>query len=403
MKFLFWLLGLFALAVALTLAAHNPGYVLLVYPPYRIELSLSLFVVGLVSALVLAHLSLRLISAALNLPVYVRRFRSERALAQRRTALMDALGAFFEGRYAASEKAAARAIDLGENSGITPILAARAAHELQRFEQRDAYLEAAKGSTESETTMRLIAMAKFNLDQHQPLAALDTLKALREAGGRGHIGVLYLELKALRLAGNWDGVLDAVNQLERRESINATYAAQMRQQAWLEKIRTHAHNASELQTVWRSVPREFQLRTKIATVAASAFIQLGDCKVSHQIITDSLDLHWDGDLIKLYGDCLSGDVIVLIEQAERWLKLHIDDAGLLLALGKLCLHQRLWGKAQSYLEASVSIAPSRAAYTMLGQLAEKMQKPDEALSYLQKVVALASGMKDGERRVGSTD
>jgi HemY protein len=34
MKFIFWLLALFAAAVALVLAAKNPGYVLVVYPPY---------------------------------------------------------------------------------------------------------------------------------------------------------------------------------------------------------------------------------------------------------------------------------------------------------------------------------------------------------------------------------
>lgn len=42
MKYLLWTLLLFAAAVALTTASHNPGYVLLVYPPYRIELSLML-------------------------------------------------------------------------------------------------------------------------------------------------------------------------------------------------------------------------------------------------------------------------------------------------------------------------------------------------------------------------
>ncbi len=46
MKFLIWLLVLFAAAVAVTLAAHNAGYVLLVYPPYRVEMSLTLFVFG---------------------------------------------------------------------------------------------------------------------------------------------------------------------------------------------------------------------------------------------------------------------------------------------------------------------------------------------------------------------
>ena len=55
MKFLLWLLVLFAVAVAVTLAAHNNGYVLLVYPPYRIELSLTLFVGVLVAVFVVGY------------------------------------------------------------------------------------------------------------------------------------------------------------------------------------------------------------------------------------------------------------------------------------------------------------------------------------------------------------
>ena len=397
MKFLSWLLGLFALAVALSLAAHNPGYVLLVYAPYRIEMSLSLFVVGLLALFVAGYLSVQLALAALRLPAYVRQFRTERAHAQGRAAMMEALGAFFEGRYAAAEKAAARAMELGENSGLNPIIAARSAHELREFEKRDAYLAASEGKTVGDTTMRLMAATKFNLDQHQPQAALDTLKALRDTGVKSHVGALHLELKAQQQARNWDGVLDTVNQLEKRNAVDATYAAQMRQQAWLEKIRAQTQDAQSLLAVWKSVPGEFKQRTKVATAGARAFIQLGDCENAQRILTDSLNAQWDSDLIKLYGDCLAGDAIDQLDQAERWLKVHSDDAGLLLALGKLCLHQGLWGKAQSYLEASISVAPSRAAYTLLGQLAEKLQKPDAAFGYFQKAMqTVGAGMRSGD-------
>ena len=95
MKFLFWLLGLFALAVTLTLAAHNPGYVLLAYPPYRVEMSLSLLVVGLLALFVFGYLAVRMIAAALNLPAYVRQFREARSHDSARTAMMSGT----EGRY----------------------------------------------------------------------------------------------------------------------------------------------------------------------------------------------------------------------------------------------------------------------------------------------------------------
>ncbi|MBI4937585.1 MAG: heme biosynthesis protein HemY [Nitrosomonadales bacterium] len=388
MKFLFWLLLLFALAVAVALASHNSGYLQLVYPPYRIEMSLALFLLMLLGLFALAYFSLQLALAAVRLPAHVRRFRAERTQAKGRSAMMEALTAFFEGRYAAAEKAAAQAMELGESSGINPIIAARAAHELRKFGERDAYLAAAEGKTVGEATMRLMAATKFSLDQHQPQAALDSLKALRDAGVKNHAGALHLELKAQQQGSNWDAVLDTVTRLEKRDAIDAATAAQMRQQAWLEKIGAQAQDVQALHAVWKSIPGGFRRRSKIAAAAARAFIGVGDCESAQQILTGSLEEQWDGDLVALYGDCLAGDAVRQIERAERWLAQHPQDAGLLLALGKLCLHQKLWGKAQNYLDASISVRPTRAAYTALGQLAEKLQKPDEAFRYFQKAMEL---------------
>ena len=51
MKVLLWLLTLFTLAVGISLAAHyNQGYVLLVMPPYRAEISLNLALVLVVGS-----------------------------------------------------------------------------------------------------------------------------------------------------------------------------------------------------------------------------------------------------------------------------------------------------------------------------------------------------------------
>ena len=176
MKYLLWTLLLFAAAVALTVASHNPAYVLLVYPPYRIELSFTLFVVWFILMFIFGYGLVRLAIAALRLPAYVREFRLERAQTKARELLDDALGAFFEGRYAASEKAAARAMELGDTSALHPIIAARSAHELRDYEKRDAYLSAAEGKSAGDATMRLMATTKFMLDQREPRAALNALQ-----------------------------------------------------------------------------------------------------------------------------------------------------------------------------------------------------------------------------------
>lgn len=387
MKYLIWILMLFAAAVALTTAAQNPAYVLLVYPPYRIELSLTLFLISLLLAFVSGYAVLRVILAATRLPAYVQKFRQERAHAKARELLDEALGAYFERRYAEAEKAAGHAIELDEPSNLYPIIAAHSAHELREYEKRDAYLSAIEDKSARATTMRLVATAKFMLDQHEPRAALRALQELRDSGIKDYPGMLALELKAQQQAGNWDEVLNLLAQLEKRKAIDVTAAVQLGQKAWLEKIRQQ-EDLVGLERCLQTMPANYKWRSRIAATAAQTMIRFGDCLAAQKLLSDSLNVYWDSELIALYGDCPSGEVVSQIEQAEKWLNQHQNDAGLLLALGKLCLHQKLWGKAQSYLEASLSIEPSHAAYNALAQLAERLGKSDEAFKYYQSAVAL---------------
>ncbi len=387
MKYLLWILGLFAAAVALTTAAHNSAFVLLVYPPYRIELSLTLFIVLLLLAFVFGYGLVRLINTVVQLPTHVKKFRQEGAQAKNRELLDEELGAFFEGRYAAAEKAAVRAMESGDTSALHPIIAARSAHELREYKKRDAYLSAAEGKTIGDSTMRLMTASKFMLDQRDPSGALTALQELRDSGVKGHLGMMSLELKAHQQAGNWDEVLKVLDKLEKRASIDATLAAQFRQQAWLEKIHQQQDLAGLILCL-KNIPADFKRRSKIAATAARALMQHGGCPLAQQLLSDSLNAQWDSELVALYGDCQTGDVVAEIEQAEKWLNQHKQDAGLLLTLGKLCLHQKLWGKARNYLDASTSIAPSHAAYTALGQLAERLGKSDEAFKYYQRAMEL---------------
>ena len=388
MKYLLWILGLFAAAALLATMSHSPAYFQLVYPPYRIEVSFTLFFVLLLLAFTVGYVLVRLTLAALSLPSQVKEFRRKRAQSRERKLLDQMISAFFEGRYAEAEKAAARAIDMGESSALPSIIAARSAHEQRQFKKRDAYLAAAEGKKTGDSTMRLIAYTKFMLDNHDPHAALEALQELRDSGVTGHPGALTLELKAQQQAGNWDNVLRVLEQLEKRASIDGPEAAQFRLEAWLGKIRQQQDLAG-LTACLKNIPADIRRHNKIAATAARALMQHGGGALAHQMLADSLNAQWDGDLVALYGDCQSGDMLKQIEQAEKWLNVHKQEAGLLLALGKLCMHQKLWGKAQNYLEASVSLAPGPAAYDALGQLAERMGKPEQAAKYYR----LATGKK----------
>lgn len=98
MRAAFWLLALFALAVALTLAARvDEGYVIVVYPPWRMELSFMLALMLLVGLIVIAYAVVRLGQTALRLPDDVRDWHARRRGGAADRALMDAIRAHLEG------------------------------------------------------------------------------------------------------------------------------------------------------------------------------------------------------------------------------------------------------------------------------------------------------------------
>jgi HemY protein len=79
MRWVVWLLIAFAAAVGLALLLRfNQGNVAILWPPYRIDISVNLVLAALAAAFVLLHLVLVGASRALGLPQRVREYRLRR-------------------------------------------------------------------------------------------------------------------------------------------------------------------------------------------------------------------------------------------------------------------------------------------------------------------------------------
>ena len=390
MKALSWIIFILALAVGLVLATQsNVGYVLLVYPPYRIDFSLNFLIILLIASFAAAYTLVRLAVHTLRLPAYVRSFKEARRKEKGRRATEDALIAYAEGRYARAERLAQHALLLNDAPAINALLAARAAHEQRAFQRRDDYLARAEKMAPQQAVARLMTQADLLVESRQPQDALPVVQALKALAGK-HVGALRLELKAQQLAKNWDQVLLLLPQLEKRDGIEAVQAEQLRINAHIENIKRKAHQAEALKAYWSKLSTQEKTNSKISLAAARYFLALGGVKEAREILEDSLAKHWDSDLVELYGQCADKDVVKQIERAENWLKEHPRDPHLLLALGRLCARQELWGKAQSYVEASLSLEMTREAHLALAQLLEKMNKTDEACKHYRKSLALES-------------
>jgi HemY protein len=91
---LFWLVAVFAAAVALA-GRVAEGYVLVVYPPWRVEASMLLALIVLAACFVLGYATLRLLNHTFALPAQVRAFRVRRKREHAQVALASALQCYF--------------------------------------------------------------------------------------------------------------------------------------------------------------------------------------------------------------------------------------------------------------------------------------------------------------------
>ena len=393
MKWVLWLLALFAVAVAVTLATrYNTGYVLVVAQPYRVELSLNLLTLLLAVLVFIAYFVVRLTIIALRLPTELSEFRLRRRREKARELLLDGLKAFLEGRYAKAEKASAAALELRESpmaGAINAMVAARSAHELRKYSQRDEFIAIAENIAPEEVVLRFMTQAELLLDERRPGEALKILQSLRATGARQHTAALRLELKAQQGSRNWDAVLDLLRQLDQRDAFDKALIQQLRCSAHVENLKSRILNPHALKEYWQTISSVDKKDSKVAATAARTYTAIGDCVTAHQIIEQSLDRQWDSELVGLYSECMETDTIRRIERAEAWLESHPNDAYLLLALGKLCVYCELWGKAQNYLEASLLVEPCHPTHLMLAQLNEKIGRPELAKNHYTKGLELA--------------
>lgn len=193
---------------------------------------------------------------------------------------------------------------------------------------------------------------------------------------------LSQELKSQQQAGNWDEVLRILGLLEQHDFIDQSLAEYLRQDAWVEKI-TQQLDFAALRECIDSIPADVKRQRKITAACARVLIKHDGGEFAQKLLADSLNAQWDGELVALYGECRSANVTAQIEQAEKWLNLHRNEPGLLLALGKLCLHQGLLEIAREYLTASINAKPSRGAHESMGVLAERMGDAEQAHAHFQ--------------------
>ncbi|WP_018604744.1 heme biosynthesis HemY N-terminal domain-containing protein [Uliginosibacterium gangwonense] len=390
MKLILWILGLFTLAVGLALlASYNDAYALFVWSPYRVQISINLLALLTVAVFAGLYALTRAVAHTLALPAAVAAFRRERRLTNAAHALCDSARLFYEGRFGQALRQAEKSYPDVAYPGIAALLAARAAHAMHNADTRSRWLNEASKHDKELRYARLMLEAELATADRRYEDAAQILEVLRSHGQR-HIATLRLSLQVEQGRGRWDEVARLARQLRKYSALSPDQAAPLIRRAAIEQLREAEGDLPGLQRVWQSLPTADRSDPGFLARAVPYLIGAGDEELAHTVIEETLKENWESDLAALYGRCKSKDLRAQLAAAESWLREHPDDASLLLTLGRLCLRGQLWGKAQSYFEASLSIAPSRSAHLELARLAENLEQTEQANMHYKEAAALGA-------------
>jgi HemY protein len=414
MRSLFWLLTLAALAIGVALLGRlSDGYVLWVVPPWRVELSLNLFVLAQLAALVLVYLLLRAIVNTLKMPRIVAEYRARRARQRDERAAAEALRLFWEGRYGHALKsaeqvgrheAAPKVGAGGTAAGLAALVALKAAHALHdetRIAEWQAHAHAHEADTGTNGWRTALLMTEIGLaldarDFGAAEAALEKLGAKE----RRQISVQRLALRLAQGRGDWAEMLRITRLLEKHRALTLEQALPLRLRAHRGMLDGMQDDPAQIVRYWQGVPAPERLDLPLVQRATRALTAAGACAENALIIEDVLDERWEPELLEDYARCAGGDVLGRIAHCEKWLHAHPHDAMLLLALGRLCAQRQLWGKARSYLEASLAVAASCAAHVELARLLDHLERPDDANRHYRAAAACLDRSGQSQSRGG---
>ena len=401
MKLLLTVLSVLIIAVfAGIFATRNSGVMILTFGEWTVQTSTNFFILLILSSFIALYLLTRLAVRLLNLPGQYRNYLDKKNLIRSDRYLARGMTAMIEGNWTAAEKAFKKGSRFSrDHRQLNYIGAARAAQKQGELDRRDDYLRLAHQHSPEDSPAAGIAQARLLLEQNQTEHALAVLTRLRTRYPK-QLEVKYLLLDMYTRLEDWQAVIELLHELKKtgHQDADRIRSQQLKAYAGLLQQAGNSGNDKVLARTWISIPRAFRRELFLIEAYVSQRIRFHDHFDSEIQIRNVLKKQWDEHLVRLYGFVHGHDLIGQLGFAEDLLRSHARDPVLLMTLGRLCLQNKLWGKARMYFEECLSVRPDPEVYRELAVLLEKQGETDRASDLYQKGLQLATVVERAQGR-----
>lgn len=378
-------LALFVSAFGAYFLLSDPGYVVINFRGYLVEMSVPVLVLLTITLFASIWLLRKVLLAPRRMGEAYGRRRSARS-GQKMTRGMIEMA---EGNFARGERMLAGAASTSDSPLFNYLQAARAAHLQGQNERRDEWLKLAYQEVPEATNAVLLTQAEFQLDQGQHELALATLRRLDE-NSRDHTQALALMAQLYYQLEDWPALREILPRVRKNSQLKPDTI-----NLWTVRVhREQLQDATDGDTVnlaWKEVPKVLKSDILLLTCYYEGLMRADLHQRAEKELVSALKSNWRGPLVRLFGLIVGVDASKQLKRAEGWLATHSEDPDLLLTAARLCLRNELWGKARSYLESAISLRPSPEVYQEYGALLNQMGDTNAAADAYRDGLGMVAG------------
>ena len=365
MKFIYKSLVLILVLAVITLMIRaNDGAVSLTFLGYEINTAFSVFIALYLASIFILYFFIRTLLFLFSIKTRIKKYSDLKRSRENDKYLQKALHEMLVGRFSAAERSIARVSD-DYSSEDTHLIRIWCAHYQGNLEQRDQWISDLEKSGGSDDGL-LLARVKMMLDDGR---GRDAMTFLNQVKGTSP-DIDMISLKTFESVGKWPDVLRLIKAISRRKGSTGSWLNKTRMNAYVGLFGMEDISISEASDWYDGIPLDCRGNIDIERSAANCFIRLREHKKAAEIIERILGSSEDDVLLELYLACHSVEIGRRLDKAESWLTKYPRNSILLRVLGTFCREAKIWGKAESYLRASIAIRDSVQARVQLAKVYE---------------------------------
>jgi HemY protein len=355
------LLVIVALAVWLgTLAARDPGYVLVSYDGATVQSGLWVMLALVTAAIFATYYTIRLFAAGFSMTGKVQRWSQTRK--KNRSTNQTGRGLIYlqEGNYARAEKFLVSGAQHHDVSAVNYIAAARTAEARGDAEKRESYLRLALEADPQANLAIGVTAAEMALERGEYQQAIELVNELPQ-----NQRSLKIKRKALFGLNEWESLQSLIPALKKVGDADVDL---LERDVMIQVLRLHHKTSIEKLKLYKKASA--LIRSDLSVVLELVKWTQDESELE-PLLRQYINASWQSQVVEKYADMGPATAQRRLKAANKWLKLHDGDGALYYCIGKLSESVGKQDEAQIAYQKGVELGNRQATKSLANLLAFK--------------------------------